>query len=114
MRHPFSLDKESGWAEEEADAIVGSIAPTLYGAMIGNSTGRGPLAAGYYLGACIMIVGGIIALIFGVNTERQLLETITAPLRSVVGQTGQRERLNRRPRSQRNAWRSGDRSRCKA
>jgi MFS family permease len=60
--------------------IVGSIAPTLYGAMIGNGTSRGPLAAGYYLGAGIMIVGGLIALIFGINAERQSLESIADPL----------------------------------
>jgi len=60
--------------------IVGSIAPTLYGALIGNGTNRGPLAAGYYLGAGIMIVGGIIALIWGIDAERKSLESIADPL----------------------------------
>jgi len=60
--------------------IVGSIAPTLYGILIGDGSSRGPLAAGYYLGAGIMIVGGIIALIWGINAERQSLESIADPL----------------------------------
>ncbi len=65
--------------------IVGSVAPTLYGAMIGNGTSRGPLAAGYYLGAAVMAAGGIIALIFGINAERQSLESIADPLSKYQG-----------------------------
>jgi MFS family permease len=70
--------------------IVGSIAPTLYGAMIGDGSNRGPLAAGYYLGAGIMMLGGVIALIFGVNAERQSLESIADPL-SKAGQSDNAE-----------------------
>jgi len=65
--------------------IAGSIAPTLYGAMIGDGSSRGPLAAGYYLGAAVMIAGGIIALIFGINAERQSLESIADPLSRYQG-----------------------------
>ncbi|HSU71157.1 MAG TPA: MFS transporter [Micrococcaceae bacterium] len=65
--------------------IAGSIAPTLYGAMIGDGSSRGPLAAGYYLGAAVMIAGGIIALIFGINAERQSLESIADPLSKYQG-----------------------------
>ncbi|MHA3725264.1 MFS transporter [Leucobacter sp. HY1910] len=71
--------------------IAGSIAPTLYGAMIGDGSDRGPLAAGYYLGAGIMIAGGVIALIFGVNAERQSLESITDPLSKAPGDRGQQD-----------------------
>jgi MFS family permease len=60
--------------------IFGAIAPLLYGALVGDGKDTGPLTAGYYLGAGIMIVGGLIALIFGVNAERQSLETVTEPL----------------------------------
>nr|WP_119869207.1 MFS transporter [Frondihabitans sp. 762G35] len=63
--------------------IFGAIAPALYGALVGDGTDRNPLTAGYYLGAGIMIVGGVIALIFGVDAERRSLESITEPL-SVV------------------------------
>lgn len=68
--------------------IVGSVAPTLYGAMIGDGSSRGPLAAGYYLGAAVMIAGGIIALIFGINAERQSLESVADPLSKVASASG--------------------------
>jgi MFS family permease len=60
--------------------IAGSIAPLLYGILIGDGTDRGPLTFGYFLGAAIMFIGGLIALIFGVDAERKSLETITSPL----------------------------------
>jgi MFS family permease len=63
--------------------IFGAIAPALYGALIGNGKDTGPLTAGYYLGAGIMILGGIVALIFGVSAQRKGLEAVTEPL-SVV------------------------------
>ncbi|KQP56111.1 MFS transporter [Agreia sp. Leaf283] len=63
--------------------IAGSVAPLLYGILIGDGTDRGPLTFGYFLGAAIMFVGGLIALIFGVDAERKSLETITNPLSAV-------------------------------
>jgi MFS family permease len=60
--------------------IFGAIAPALYGALIGNGKDTGPLTAGYYLGAGIMILGGIVALIFGVSAQRKGLEAVTEPL----------------------------------
>jgi MFS family permease len=63
--------------------IVGAVAPSLYGALIGDGSDRGPLTGGYFLGAGVMLVGGVIALIFGVDAARKSLETITTPL-SVV------------------------------
>ena len=63
--------------------IAGAVAPTLYGSLIGDGTDRGPLTAGYFLGAGIMLVGGVIAFVFGVSAERKSLESITSPL-SVV------------------------------
>ncbi|ALE06219.1 MFS transporter [Arthrobacter sp. ERGS1:01] len=67
---------------------VGAFAPALYGALIGDGSSRGPLAAGYYLGAGVMIVGGFIALFFGINAERQSLESIADPLSKVQRPTG--------------------------
>jgi MFS family permease len=67
--------------------VFGAIAPALYGALIGDGKHTGPLTGGYFLGAGIMILGGIIALIFGVDAERQSLEAVTEPL-SVVGASG--------------------------
>ncbi len=63
--------------------IAGSIAPLLYGILIGDGSDRGPLTFGYFLGAAIMFVGGLIAFIFGVDAERKSLETITNPLSAV-------------------------------
>jgi MFS family permease len=60
--------------------IFGAIAPALYGALIGNGKDTGPLTAGYYLGAGIMILGGVVALIFGVSAQRKGLEAVTEPL----------------------------------
>jgi MFS family permease len=60
--------------------IFGAIAPALYGALIGDGKHTGPLTFGYYLGAGVMVVGGIIALIFGVDAARKGLESVTEPL----------------------------------
>jgi len=59
-------------------------APFIFGALIGNASSRGPLTVGYYLGASLMFVGGLIAWFFGVNAERQSLEDIASPLSAVV------------------------------
>jgi hypothetical protein len=67
--------------------IFGSVAPLIYGILVGDGKHTGPLTGGYYLGAGIMILGGVVALIFGVNAQRQGLEAITSPL-SVVKKDG--------------------------
>ena len=59
---------------------AGSLAPTIYGLMIGDGSSRGPLSFGYYLGAAIMLIGGIVALVFGIDAEGQSLEDIADPL----------------------------------
>ena len=61
----------------------GVAAPTIFGALIGNASSRGPLTAGYYLGAAVMFIGGLIAWFFGVNAERRSLEDIATPLTAV-------------------------------
>ena len=63
--------------------IAGATAPAIYGALIGDGTDRGPLTIGYLFGGAIMVIGGIVAWIFGVDAERRSLEDITGPL-SVV------------------------------
>jgi MFS family permease len=67
----------------------GVAAPFIFGALIGNASSRGPLTVGYYLGASLMFVGGLIAWFFGVNAERQSLEDIASPLSAVVSPSGQ-------------------------
>jgi MFS family permease len=62
----------------------GVAAPTIFGALIGDATSRGPLTVGYYLGAGLMFAGGLIAWFFGVNAERKSLEDIASPLSAVA------------------------------
>ncbi|HTZ44729.1 MAG TPA: MFS transporter [Jatrophihabitans sp.] len=64
--------------------IFGAIATSLYGHLIGGANvanpPRGPLTAGYYLGAGVMIVGGLVAAALAVNAERRSLEEIADPM----------------------------------
>ncbi|MFC4244842.1 MFS transporter [Gryllotalpicola reticulitermitis] len=64
--------------------IVGAVAPLLFGALVGDGSSRGPLTIGYFVGAAIMIIGGIIALWLGTDAERKSLETISAPISLVT------------------------------
>jgi len=66
----------------------GVAAPRIFAALIGAGTSRGPLTIGYYIGAAIMIAGGVIAWFFGVNAERQSLEDIATPLSAVSRPSG--------------------------
>ena len=68
--------------------VAGAIAPAIYGLLIGNGTERLPLFYGYLLGAGIMIVGGIVALVFGVDAEGKGLEDIADPLSRVTVPAG--------------------------
>ena len=63
--------------------IAGATAPLLFAALIGEGEDRGPITIGYIGAGVIMIIGGLVAWFFGVNAERQSLESITGPL-SVV------------------------------
>jgi MFS family permease len=63
--------------------IFGALGPIIFAALVGDGKSRGPLVIGDYVGAGVMIIGGVIALIFGVDAARKGLETVTAPL-SVV------------------------------
>jgi MFS family permease len=66
--------------------IAGAVAPILYGSLVGDGSSRGPLTIGYYVGAGVMALGGVIALTMGVDAERKSLETVTQPL-SVLTKT---------------------------
>jgi MFS family permease len=65
----------------------GVVAPWLFGHLIGGANNAhpstGPLTIGYFIGAAIMLIGGLVAWFIGVNSERQSLEDIANPL-SVV------------------------------
>jgi hypothetical protein len=60
--------------------IFGSVAPAVYGALVGDGSSRGPLTMGYFLGAAVMIAGGVIAVVFGTDAERRSLETVSEPI----------------------------------
>nr|WP_218847254.1 MFS transporter [Psychromicrobium silvestre] len=63
--------------------IVGSLGPVIFGALVGDGTDRNPLAGGYYLGAAVMLLGGLIALFFGIDAEGKALEEVADPLSKV-------------------------------
>jgi len=57
----------------------GFVAPALFGALI-ESGSRGAVAAGYAIGAALVVAAGLVALRWGVNAERRSLEDIAPPL----------------------------------
>ena len=61
----------------------GALGPVLYGALIGDGHNPGDLTIGYFLGAGVMMIGGIVALVLGVAAERKPLEDIALPLSAV-------------------------------
>jgi hypothetical protein len=52
----------------------------FYGWLIGNGSNRTGLFIGYLVGAGIMIIGGIVELLIGINAEGKSLEAVTKPL----------------------------------
>jgi hypothetical protein len=55
----------------------------LFGALIENASESGDItkiALSYFIGAALMIAGGVVEAVFGVNAERQALEHIATPL----------------------------------
>jgi MFS family permease len=61
-------------------AIGGITGPKLFGRLIENAKDIADIAPGYYLGAGLMIAGGIVEIFLGVRAERQSLESIAQPL----------------------------------
>ncbi|HEY0249170.1 MAG TPA: MFS transporter [Gryllotalpicola sp.] len=60
--------------------IFGAVAPSVFGALVGDGSQRGPLTIGYFVGAGVMILGGIIAIVFGTDAERKSLEAVSEPI----------------------------------
>ncbi len=65
-------------------AAGGIAGPLLFGKLIEDATAGGEgisaIALGYYIGAALMIAGGIVAAFLGVKAEGQSLENIAKPL----------------------------------
>ena len=64
--------------------IVGAVGPAFYGALIGDGSIRTGLFIGYLVGGGIMIIGGLVELLFGINAEGKSLEDITKPITSTA------------------------------
>jgi MFS family permease len=58
----------------------GALGPVVYGALIGDGSDPRQLFYGYLLGAAVMVVGGVVAIVFGVDAERRSLEDVATPL----------------------------------
>ncbi|MGH3335577.1 MAG: MFS transporter, partial [Nocardioides sp.] len=65
-------------------AVGGIAGPLLFGKLIqmavDGGEGISAIALGYYIGALLMIAGGIVAAFLGVKAEGQSLESIARPL----------------------------------
>ena len=67
-------------------AAGGISGPLLFGALIESSSEAGDItgmAPGYFLGAALMVIGGIVEIVLGVRSENQALEDIATPLTAV-------------------------------
>ena len=62
--------------------VFGAFGPLFYGWLIGDGQSRTGLFIGYLVGAGIMIFGGIVEIVLGINAEGKSLEEITKPLTS--------------------------------
>ena len=68
--------------------VFGLLGSHWYGHLIGNGQDRNTLFAGYLVGGGAMILGGIVAVFFGVAAEGKSLEDVATPL-SVIAKPAQ-------------------------
>ncbi|HEY0774062.1 MAG TPA: MFS transporter, partial [Nocardioidaceae bacterium] len=64
-------------------AAGGISGPLLFGALIENASASGDItkiAWGYFIGAALMIIGGVVEIFLGVKAEGRSLESIAQPL----------------------------------
>ena len=64
--------------------LFGAFGSHWYGHLIGDGSNRNTLFAGYIVGAGAMILGGVVAIFFGVAAEGKSLEDVARPL-GVIG-----------------------------
>ena len=64
--------------------IAGALGPAFYGALIGDGSSRTGLFVGYLVGAGIMVIGGVVEWLIGINAEGKSLESVTKPLTAVA------------------------------
>ena len=68
--------------------IFGAMGPAIYGALIGDGMSTTGLFIGYVVGGAIMVAGGVIEIVFGINAEGKSLEEVTKPLTSTTPAEG--------------------------
>jgi MFS family permease len=64
-------------------AAGGITGPLLFGKLIDNASSSGDItgiAIGYFIGAALMVIGGVVEIFLGVKAEGQSLEDIAQPL----------------------------------
>jgi MFS family permease len=66
----------------------GALGPVFYGWLIGDGSDPSRLFVGYLIGAAVMVVGGVVAIVFGVSAEQKSLEDIAIPLNAKGGRGG--------------------------
>jgi MFS family permease len=60
--------------------VFGALGPVLYGALIGDGKDRNPMFWGYLLATAVMLIGALVAAVWGVDAEGKSLEEIAPPL----------------------------------
>ena len=71
-------------------AAGGISGPLLFGRLIENATADKDItgiAIGYFIGAALMVIGGITEIVLGVKAEGRSLESIAQPLTAEDAQT---------------------------
>jgi len=80
-------------------AVGGIAGPLLFGHLI-NSGNPSTLAIGFYIGAVVMLVGGVAELLFGVKAEQAPLESIAKPLTAEAAEAAPGERESEEEREE--------------
>ena len=57
----------------------GALGPVVYGSLIGDGSQPIRLFWGYLLGAAVMVVGGVVAAVLGIDAEGKSLEDVATP-----------------------------------
>ncbi len=73
--------------------VFGALGPVLYGALIGDGKDRTPMFWGYLLATGVMLLGALVAAVWGVDAEGKSLEEIAPPLTEFDEQGNQKTLL---------------------
>ena len=79
-------------------AAGGIAGPLYFGNLIDSAKASKDIAGiapGYYVGAALMLAGGIIAIFLGIHAEQKSLESIATPLTAEEASAGPRQEKTR-------------------